>query len=99
MQIVQHARARVSPEIELLIPERNKVKSLRQLGRMFGRSHERVRKVLAKYDRSLVKLLPENTAAAKLGYPVGWLIRLRKEDIISPIKPEGFWLYSEEQAR
>jgi len=34
---------RVSPEIELLIHERSKGKSLRQLGQMFDRSHEKIR--------------------------------------------------------
>jgi len=37
--------------------------------------------------------------AVKLGYPVNWLTRLRKEGIIRPIKPGSFWLYSEEQVR
>ncbi|GAI37683.1 unnamed protein product, partial [marine sediment metagenome] len=41
---------RVSVCIELLIRERNKGKSLRQLGQMVGRSHEAVRQVLAKYS-------------------------------------------------
>ena len=89
---------RVSPTtVELLIRERSKGKSLRQLGKMFGRSHERVRQLLAKHNRAHVTLLPEKTVAAKLGYPVDWLRRLRKEGIINPIKPGGFWLYSEEQ--
>ncbi len=85
--------------VELLIRERSKGKSLRQLGQMFGRSHERVRQVLARYDLPQVMLLPENGVAAKLGYPVRWLIRLRKEGIITPVKPEGYHLYSEEQVR
>ena len=93
------ANNRVSPEIELLIRERSKGKSLRQLGQMFGRSHERIRQILAKYDQSRVTLVPEQTVAAKLGYPVPWLTKLRKEGIIKPIKPGGFWLYSEEQVR
>jgi len=80
-------------------PERSKGKSLRQLGQMFGRSHERVRQVLAKYSPPQVRLLPENRVAAKLGYPVRWLTQLRKEGIITPIKPEGYHLYSEEQVR
>lgn len=91
---------RVSPAtIELLIRERSKGKSLRQLGQMFNTSHERIRKLLAKYDQSQVRLLSETTIAAKLGYPVSWLTKLRKEGIIKPIKPGGFWLYSEEQVR
>lgn len=58
---------RVSPAtVELLICERSKGKSIRQLGRMFGRSHERARQLLAKYDRSQVTLLPESRVAAKL---------------------------------
>ncbi len=91
---------RVSPAtVELLIRERNKGKSLRQLGQIFGRSHERVRQILAKYGPSPETLLNETRVAAKLGYPLGWLIRLRKEGIITPIRPAGFWLYSEEQVR
>jgi len=66
---------------------------------MFGRSHEGVRQILAKYSPSRVTLLPENTVAVKLGYPLGWLIQLRKEGIINPTKPGGHWLYSEEQVR
>ncbi len=90
---------KVSPAtIEMLIRERSKGKTLRQLGQMFGRSHERVRKVLAKYP-SRVTLLSENSVAVKLGYPVWWLTKLRKESIINPIKPGGRWLYSEEQVR
>ena len=90
---------RVSPAtVELLIGERSKGKTLRQLGQMFGRSHERVRQLLAKNDRSQVTLLPESRVAAKLGYQVQWLAQLRKEGIIKPIK-RGFWLYSEEQVR
>ena len=56
---------------ELLIYERSKGKSLRQLGQMFGISHEKVRQLLAKYDRSQVTLLPERKVAADLGYPTG----------------------------
>ena len=98
---VEHARMnRVSPAtIELLIRERNKGRSLRQLGQMFGRSHETVRQVLAKYSPSQVTLLPENTVAVKLGYPVTWLVQLRKEGIINPTKLGGQRLYSEEQVR
>ena len=98
---VEHARAnRVSPAcIELLLRERNKGKSLRQLGQMFGRSHEAVRQILAKYSPPQVTLLPESTVAAKLGYPVEWLVKLRKEGIINPIKPGSYWLYSEEQVK
>ncbi len=83
---------------ELLIHERSNGKSLRQLGQMFGMSHERVRQLLGKYDRSQVTLLPEQKVAADLRYPVVWLAQLRKEGIIKPIK-RGFWLYSEGQAR
>ncbi len=91
---------RVSPTtLELLIYERSKGKSLRQLGWMFGRSHEGVRQILAKYSPSRVTLLPEHKVAVKLGYPPGWLIQLRKEGIINPTKPGGCWLYSEEQVR
>ena len=97
---VEYTNNRVSPAtVELLIRERSKGKSLRQLGQMFGRSHERIRKVLAKNDLPQVRLLPENIVAAKLGYPVRWLARLRKEGIIKPIRPAGRWLYSEEQVR
>jgi len=84
---------------ELLIHERSKGKSLRQLGQMFNTSHEKVRQLLAKYDRSQVTLLPEQKVAADLAYPVGWLVQLRKEGIIKPIKPGGFWFYSEEQVK
>ena len=91
---------RVSPAtVELLIRERNKGKSLRQLGQMFGRSHERIRAVLAKYGSSQVALLSEKRVAARLGYPPIWLVRLREEGITHPIKPGGYWLYSEEQVR
>jgi len=97
----EHARMNgVSPAtVELLIHERSKGKSLRQLGRMFGRSHEGVRQLLAKHSPSRVTLLPENTVAVKLGYPPGWLTQLRKEGIINPTKPGGRWLYSEDQVR
>ncbi len=91
-------RAEEKTKEELLIRERNKGKSLRQLGQMFGMSHERVRQLLGKYDRSQGTLLPEKKVAADLGYPVVWLAQLRKEGIIKPIK-RGFWLYSEEQVR
>jgi len=86
-----------SADLELLIHERNKGRSLRQLGQMFGMSHERVRQILAKHSPSRVTFLAENTVAVKLGYPVAWLIQLRKEEIISPTKPGGHWLYSEGQ--
>jgi len=98
---VEHTRAKngLSPaSIELLIRERSKGKSLRQLGHMFNRSGERIRQVLAKYDLQ-VTLLAENTVAVKLGYPLAWLTQLRKEGIINPIKPGGLWLYSEEQVK
>ena len=71
---------RLSPAtIELLIRERSKGKTLRQLGQTLSRSHEKIRQVLAKYDRSQVTPLPETTVAAKLGYPWDWLVKLRKE--------------------
>jgi len=98
-ETVEYTNNRVSPAtIELLIRERSKGKSLRQLGEMFSTSHERVRQILAKHDLPQVTLLPEKTVAVKLGYPVNWLIRLRKEGIVKPIR-RGFWLYSEEQVR
>jgi hypothetical protein len=91
---------KVSPAaLELLIHERNKGKSLRQLGQMFGISHERVRQILARYSPSRVTLFPESRVAARLGYPVAWLVQLRKEGIINPTKPGGHWLYTEEQVR
>ena len=90
---------RVSPAtVELLVHERSKGNTLRQLGQMFVRSPERLRQLLAKHDQSPVNLLPESKVAAELGCPVGWLSRLRKEGIIKPIK-RGYWLYSEEQVR
>jgi len=93
------ANNRVSPTtIELLIRERSKGKTFRQLGQMFGRSHERVRQLITKWDRSQVTLLAERAVALKLGYSLNWLVQLRKEGIINPIK-RGFWLYSEEQVR
>ena len=99
-QTVEYTNNRVSPAtVELLIRERSKGKSLRQLGQMFGRSHEAVRQVLAKYSPSRVTLLPENTVAVKLGYPPGWLVQLRKEGLINPIRRGGWWLYSKEQIR
>jgi hypothetical protein len=100
-QILKHARMnRVPPAaIGLIIHERNKGRSLRQLGQMFGISHERVRQILAKYNPSLVTFLAESKVAAKLGYPVPWLVKLRKEGTINPTKPGSRWLYSEEQVR
>lgn len=71
--------------IEMLIQERNKGKSLRQLGQMVGTSHEAVRQLLAKYDWSSESLLPETRVAAKFGYPQAWLVQLRKEGLMSPI--------------
>ena len=98
---VEHTRMnRVSEaNVGLLIHERNKGRSLRQLGRMFGVSHERVRQILAKHSPSLVTFLAESKVATQLGYPIPWLIKLRKEGIINPTKPGGRWLYSEEQFR
>jgi len=88
---------RVSPAtIELLMRERNRGKTLRQLGKMFGRSRERIRQVLDKYGSPQATLIPEYRVAAKLGYPVEWLTQLRKEGVI---RPGGYWLYSEEQVK
>jgi len=88
---------RVSPAtVELLTRERNKGKSLRQLGHMFNRSGERIRQVLDKYGSPQATLIPEYKVVAKLGYPRGWLTQLRKEGVI---RPGGYWLYSEEQVR
>jgi hypothetical protein len=97
----EHARRnRVSSAtLEILIRERNKGRSLRQLGQMFGVSHEHVRQILAQHSQSRVTLLAENTVAVKLGYPVAWLIQLRKEGVIKPTTPGGHRLYSEEQVR
>jgi hypothetical protein len=98
---VEHTRMRKvsSADLELIIRERSKGKNLRQLGQMFGISHEQVRQILAKHGRSRVSFLAENTVAVKLGYPVAWLIQLRKEGITNPRKPGGHWLYSEEEVR
>ena len=90
---------RVSPAtLELLIRERSKGKTLRQLAQMFGKSHEKIRQLLTKYSPSQETLLPESTVTARLGCPVEWLRRLRKDGIVNPIK-RGYWLYSEEQVR
>ncbi len=91
-------RADEKTKEELLIHERSKGKSLRQLGQMFGMSHESVRQLLGKYEQSQVTLITEYKVATNLGYPAAWLAQLRKNGIIKPIK-RGFWLYSEEQAR
>ena len=85
--------------IELLIRERRKGKPLRQLGPMVGRSHERVRKILAKRNALEVPLLSENKVIAELGCVPGWLVRLRKEGTLNPVRPGVRWLYSEEQVR
>jgi hypothetical protein len=90
---------KVSLDTELLIHERNKGKSLRQLGQMFGISHELVRQILAKHSPVRVKLLPESRVAARLGYPIGWLVQLKEAGITNPTKPGGRWLYSEEQVK
>jgi hypothetical protein len=90
---------RVSPDTELLIEERNRGKSLRQLGQIFGISHELVRQILAKHSPSGVKLLPESRVAARLGYPIGWLVQLREAGVTNPTKPGGHRLYSEEQVK
>jgi len=93
-------RNRISPDtVESLIQERNEGKSLRQLGQIFGISYEWVRQILAKHSPLRVTLLAENTVAARLGYPVRWLVLLREEGIIKPTKPGGRWLYSEEQIK
>jgi len=99
---VEQTRANngVSPAvIELLIRERSKGKTLRQLGQTVGRSHERIRQILAKHNVSEATLLTERGVAAKLGYPVGRLMCLRKEGTIKPIKPAHRWLYSQDQVR
>ncbi len=99
---LEHTRAnnRISSEcIGLLVRERSKGKSLRQLGRIFNRSHERIRQVLARCEMSQEPLLSEASVAAKLGYPVEWLAQLRKEGITNPVKRGHYWLYSEEQVR
>jgi len=55
---------RVSPAtVKLLIHERNKGKSLRRLGQMFGVSHEYVRQILTKHSPSLVTFLAESKVA------------------------------------
>jgi hypothetical protein len=90
---------RVSTDTELLISERNKGRSLRQLGQMFGISHELVRQILAKHGPVRVELLPESRVAARLGYPIYWLYQLREAGITNPTKPGGRWLYSEEQVK
>jgi len=89
---------KVSPAtIKLLIGERSKGKSLRQLGKMFDRSRERIRQLLSEYDQPEVTLLSERAVASKLGYPRMWIVWLRKEGIMKPIRPGHFCLYSEEQ--
>jgi len=97
---VEYTNNRLSPAtVELLIRERSRGKTLRQLGQIFNRSHERIRQVLAKYGPPQVTLLPEGMVSANLGYPKWWLARLRKEGVINPIRPGSRWLYSEEQVR
>jgi len=101
-RVVEYAKANngVSPAgIELLIRERRKGKTLRQLGPMVGRSHERVRQLLAKHNALEVPLLSENRVIAELGCVPWWLVRLRKEGSVNPIRQGYFWLYSEEQVR
>jgi DNA-directed RNA polymerase sigma subunit (sigma70/sigma32) len=46
---LEHTRINVvlPATVELLIHERNKGKNLRQLGQMFGVSHEQVRQIMA----------------------------------------------------
>ncbi|MBA7559387.1 hypothetical protein ES708_01001 [subsurface metagenome] len=59
------ANHKVSPAtIELLISERNKGKSLRQVGQMFGRSGERVRKLLAREEAANIAALLKLSARA-----------------------------------
>lgn len=97
---VEYTNNRVSPStVELLIRERSKGKTLRQLSQIFNRSHERIRQILTKYGPPQVTLLAEKRVAAKLGYPVYRLVQLRKEGVINPIRPGTRWLYSEEQVR
>ncbi len=91
---------RVSPAtVELLIRERSKGRTLRQMGQMLNISHERVRQILTKCSLPQVTLLPEQTVADKLGYPLTWLRWLRERGIIKPVRPGSHWLYSEEQVR
>jgi len=60
---VEYTANRISPAtIELLIRERSKGKTLRQLGRMFDRSHEKIRQLLDKYQHLLPR--QENTSNA-----------------------------------
>jgi len=95
---VEYTANRASPAtVELLTRERSKGKSLRQLGQLFGKSHEGIRQLLAKYGPPQVTLLSENKVATKLGYPLQWLAKLRKEGVVTPIRTGGRWLYSEEQ--
>jgi len=99
---VEHAKANngVSPAgIELLIHERRKGKTLRQLGPMVGRSHERVRQLLAEHNALEVPLLSERRVVAELGCIPWWIIRLRKEGIVKPINQGSWFYYSEEQVR
>jgi len=85
--------------VQLLVRERNNGKSLRQLGQMFGVSHETIRKLLARDGSPQVTLLSEGQVAAKLGYPVQWIAQLRKKGLVNPMRPGWYWLYSEEQVR
>ena len=56
----------ISPAtVKLLIRERSRGKALRQLGQMFGISHEGVRQFLIKFGQPQVSLLPGKTAAGK----------------------------------
>ena len=54
---------------------------------------------MAQYGPPPTTLLSETGVAAKLGYPLYWIIWLRKKGITTPIKPWGYWRYSEEQVR
>jgi len=96
---VEYTEGKVSPAtIELLIRERNNGKTLRELGLKYNRSYQRIGYVLNKHDRSLDGLLCQSKVSARFGYPLLWLVQLRKEGLIKPIK-FGAWLYSEEQIR
>ena len=94
---VEHTRT--NGRVSLLIRERSRGKSLRRLGQMFGRSHEKIRQILIKYGPPQVTLRSEDKVAAKLGYPAHWVAQLREKGLLNPIRPGSRWLYSEEQVR
>jgi len=83
--------------VELIVCEKSKGKTLRQLGQMFGRGLKGIRQVLVKYDGKQIWLLPEHRAAAELGYSVAWLINLRREGHIRPLGFGHLWLYSKQE--